>query len=122
MSLTPTDTPVFVPEDKAGRILGGEEKPISVRTLQRMREDGRGPPYHKFGQAVRYELSDLLSYAAAHRRDSTSQAAATSASIETSAAPTITPASQQPPKRRRGRPLGSKNRPKPSASLEATAT
>jgi hypothetical protein len=118
MSLTNTDTPVFVPEDIAGRILGGEKKPLSVRTLQRMREDGRGPPYHKFGQAVRYELSDLLSWAASRRREAVS---APSVDTEASVAPSpiATAPAEQPRKKRgwpKGKPRGPRKAPTPTSA------
>ena len=59
-------------ESAAGRYLGGDDKPISPRTLQRMRQDGSGPAFIKVGRLVRYRQSDLDSWLADHRRFSTS--------------------------------------------------
>ncbi len=56
----------------AARYLGGEEKPLSVRTLQRQRSDGTGPAYIKVGRLVRYRKSDLDAWIEAQRRRSTS--------------------------------------------------
>jgi hypothetical protein len=38
---------------------------LSPRTLEKQRHFGGGPPYCKFGRAVRYALTDLESWAAA---------------------------------------------------------
>lgn len=63
-------------ERAAGRYLGGEEHPVSPRTLQRWRRDGEGPAYLKLGgKLVRYRQSALDAYLAAATRTSTSQAA-----------------------------------------------
>jgi hypothetical protein len=59
-------------EAGAGRYLGGE-KPISVRTLQRMRLEGTGPRFIKVGAAVRYAKEDLDEFLTHHRRSSTSE-------------------------------------------------
>jgi excisionase family DNA binding protein len=66
-SFTPTET-VFVDEDEAARRLK-----VSKRKMQRWRENGGGPAYYKFGQAVRYTPADLMTFAAAQRRHSTSE-------------------------------------------------
>jgi excisionase family DNA binding protein len=54
-------------EDKAAQHLG-----LSVRTLQKWRVRGGGPPYHKLGRAVRYSADDLDAFIEAGRRTSTS--------------------------------------------------
>ena len=45
---------------------------LSVRTLDRYRINGSGPPFYKFGQCVRYALTDVEAWAWACRRFSTS--------------------------------------------------
>lgn len=39
----------------------------SVRTIQKWRADGRGPCFHKFGQSVRYSLTDVEEWVAERR-------------------------------------------------------
>jgi hypothetical protein len=60
----------FVNEFKAADILD-----FPVGTLRNWRWRGTGPPFHKFGAAVRYELGELADYAKATRRTSTSKVA-----------------------------------------------
>ena len=45
---------------------------LSPRTLESYRSRGGGPAFHAFGGAVRYLVSDVLKWAAARRRHSTS--------------------------------------------------
>ena len=45
---------------------------IGRRTLDRLRNEGGGPPFHKFGHSVRYHIDDLDAWARARRRLSTS--------------------------------------------------
>jgi excisionase family DNA binding protein len=45
---------------------------ISTSTLSKLRVFGGGPPFHKFGRRVVYDLKDLDSWAAQRRRVSTS--------------------------------------------------
>ena len=45
---------------------------LSPRTLESYRCRGGGPPFHVFGSVVRYLLSDLVRWASARRRHSTS--------------------------------------------------
>lgn len=45
---------------------------VSPRTLEKYRVVGGGPAFHKFGRRVLYSLTDLDSWAAARRRNSTS--------------------------------------------------
>jgi Helix-turn-helix domain len=58
-------------EHSAARYLGGA-KPLSVRTVQRMRLEGTGPRFIKVGAAVRYSRDDLDEFLARNRRSSTS--------------------------------------------------
>lgn len=49
-----------------------EYQRLSPRTLQKIRVDGRGPIFLKFGRKTLYEKADLDSWAQASRRRSTS--------------------------------------------------
>jgi hypothetical protein len=62
-------------ERSAGRYLGGDEQPLSPRSMQRMRLEGRGPAFLKIGRLVRYQKSDLDEWLMSRRRTSTSDAA-----------------------------------------------
>ena len=66
---------VLFDETAAGAYLGGNDKPISRRTLQRKRLDGTGPIFVKIGKLVRYRKSDLDAYLDGKRRHSTSDMA-----------------------------------------------
>jgi hypothetical protein len=57
----------------AARYLGGPDKPLSERTLERWRTEGTGPEYEKMGNAVRYPKSNLDAFRAQRRRRSTSE-------------------------------------------------
>jgi len=46
---------------------------IAIKTFQRWRWQGGGPPYVKFGGNVRYAISDILKYEKHNRRFSTSE-------------------------------------------------
>jgi hypothetical protein len=46
---------------------------VSPRTLQRWRQEGRGPRFAKLGGAVRYPLTELERFAAESMRDSTAE-------------------------------------------------
>ena len=59
MELHMSDINVVFDERSAASYLGGDEKPISDRTLQRWRLEGVGPTYLKIGRLVRYRKSDL---------------------------------------------------------------
>lgn len=48
---------------------------LSVKTLQAMRLQGRGPRFRKLGKAVRYSLGDVLDYIEKSGRNSTGEAA-----------------------------------------------
>lgn len=63
-------------EDQAAIYLGNEEKPYSVKTLQRHRLTGIGCPYVKLGAGVRYRQSDLDNYIKQNIRLSTSDVGA----------------------------------------------
>ena len=58
----------LVDERYAARYLG-----IATRTLQWWRLIGKGPPYHKIGRLVRYDLAALDSFIEAQTRSSTSE-------------------------------------------------
>jgi hypothetical protein len=50
-------------EKQAGEYLGGAETPISVRSMQRYRQEGCGPQFRKIGgRTIRYLKSDLDEY------------------------------------------------------------
>ncbi len=61
------DDPVFLNPHAAASLLGG----ISVRSLERWRLEGFGPPFVKFGKRVMYAKSDLLRWAESRKRTST---------------------------------------------------
>jgi hypothetical protein len=65
-------TPLLT-ELEAAPILG-----VSVHWLRKKRSQGGGPPYIKYGRAVRYETNALLAYRDAHRRGSLDPARPTS--------------------------------------------
>jgi len=48
---------------------------LSERTMERLRLEGRGPVYCKFGRRVMYRWADVLAWAEAQRRTSTHEAA-----------------------------------------------
>jgi predicted DNA-binding transcriptional regulator AlpA len=52
---------------KAAALLG-----VSERTLERLRTDGEGPVYLKFGLTVRYDPADLRDWIGRRKRTSTS--------------------------------------------------
>lgn len=68
-----TDHDVLFDTEGAGRYLGGSDKPISRRTLERWRTEGVGPDYVKMVNAVRYPKSGLDAFKQACRRQSTSE-------------------------------------------------
>jgi hypothetical protein len=60
----------FLNQDEVAELLG-----IATRSLERFRQEGRGPAFRKFGRRVMYARDDVLSWADAQRRTSTSEAA-----------------------------------------------
>jgi hypothetical protein len=60
-------TDAFMCQEATAELLG-----LSKRTLERFRLEGYGPPFRKFGRRVLYARSDVLSWADAQRRTSTS--------------------------------------------------
>jgi excisionase family DNA binding protein len=58
---------IFLSAQEAAELLR-----ISPVTLSRWRIEGRGPEYRKFGRRVRYGRTDLITWADAQRRRSTS--------------------------------------------------
>lgn len=61
------ETPSFLDQTATAEILG-----LSPRTLEKMRVEGRGPKFRKFGSRVLYELSDLIEWADDRTYNSTS--------------------------------------------------
>ena len=64
---------VLMTETSAASYLAGKEKPLSVKTVQRWRLDGKGPQFLKIGRLVRYAQEDLDKYLAGQVRRSTSE-------------------------------------------------
>lgn len=62
-------------ESGAGRYLGGNERPIPPRTLQRWRQEGTGPAFLKIGRLIRYRQRDLDDFLDRSVRASTSEVA-----------------------------------------------
>ena len=62
---------ILYPERAAANYLGGEQ-PLSIKTMQRWRLDGRGPSFIKVGRLVRYSQESLDQYLAGQVRRSTS--------------------------------------------------
>ena len=60
--------PVFLDQRQTASLLN-----LSERTLERFRLEGTGPAYCKFGRRVMYARADVLSWADARRRTSTSE-------------------------------------------------
>lgn len=58
----------LVDETEASRMLG-----TSVRTLQKWRYRGGGPPFVKLGRLVRYDVEDLTEWVEARKLASTSE-------------------------------------------------
>jgi hypothetical protein len=65
------DSDGFAPQEPVALFLG-----LSVRTMERLRLEGRGPVYRKFGRRVLYQWRDVLAWADSQRRTSTSDAGA----------------------------------------------
>jgi len=57
----------FAPQKPVAEFLG-----LSERTMERLRLEGRGPAFHKFGRRVMYQWRDVRTWADAQRRTSTS--------------------------------------------------
>ena len=57
----------FAPQKAVAEFLG-----LSERTMERLRLEGHGPAFHKFGRRVMYQWRDVLAWADAQRRTSTS--------------------------------------------------
>jgi predicted DNA-binding transcriptional regulator AlpA len=66
--MAPPDGEIHLIEDQ----LAAREQ-VSVRTAQRWRTTGEGPPYIKVGKAVRYRLQDVKEWEEARVRQSTSE-------------------------------------------------
>ena len=59
---------IFLDQRQLAELLG-----LSQRTVERMRCLGTGPPYSKFGRRVRYLTADVMAWADAQKRRSTSE-------------------------------------------------
>lgn len=57
----------FAPQKHVAQFLG-----LSERTMERLRLEGRGPVFCKFGRRVMYRWRDVLAWTDAQRRTSTS--------------------------------------------------
>jgi len=57
----------FAPQGAVAKYLG-----LSERTMERLRLEGRGPAFRKFGRRVLYQWCEVLEWADAQRRTSTS--------------------------------------------------
>jgi hypothetical protein len=57
----------FAPQKAVADFIG-----LSERTMERLRLDGRGPAFYKFGRRVMYRWRDVLAWADGQRRTSTS--------------------------------------------------
>ena len=66
-----TQSPEYVNVKVAAKALG-----VGASYLNKARVYGGGPPFVKFGAAVRYHIPTLLEWAAAQTRRSTSDSAA----------------------------------------------
>lgn len=55
---------ILFDEVGAGRYLGGDDKPISPRTMQRWRHDKTGASWVRVGSLIRYRKSALDAYLA----------------------------------------------------------
>lgn len=64
----------YVPENEAAIFLG-----MSKKALQAWRGNGTGPPFVKFGRAVRYNLDELHQWAESQQHASTASVTAGSA-------------------------------------------
>lgn len=53
---------IIYDDNTAGIYIGGADRPVSARTLQRWRFVGIGPKFLKLGRMVRYRRSDLDAY------------------------------------------------------------
>jgi len=54
-------------EAEVAEVLG-----LSIRTLQGWRWRGGGPPYHRIGGAIRYDMAEVRAWLDAQRHTSTS--------------------------------------------------
>lgn len=68
---TAATAPVIVDTDGASALTG-----LSRSNLEKLRCSGGGPPFVKFGKAVRYRVADLNAWVEAHVVKSTSQRSA----------------------------------------------
>ena len=62
--MTTTQDKQLVTETETARILG-----VSIGGLRKWRHEGTGPKFIKLGRLVRYSVTDLETWLAAHRQD-----------------------------------------------------
>ena len=67
---------ILYDEQGTAAYLGGDDSPLSVRTVQRLRCEGTGPAYLKIGRLIRYRQTALDVWLAQRERRSTSGVAA----------------------------------------------
>ncbi len=68
-------------ESGVGAHLGGEDNPVSQRTLQRWRQEGSGPEFIRVGRQIRYRESSLDAFLKSRSFNSTSEADESAASL-----------------------------------------
>ena len=65
--MSDTTIPTFLDQEATAKLLL-----LSERTLERLRVEGGGPAFRKFGRKVAYSLTDVLEWADSCKRVSTS--------------------------------------------------
>ena len=113
-----TDTVGFVTEDVVCKVLG-----VPRRKTQRWREEGAGPFFYKFGQSIRYRLSEVLAWAETQRHAVTPPEYQRRPTRPTSPSPAPVAAAtpEQPPKRKRGWPKGKPRGPRKAPTPTSAA-
>ena len=66
VELPSTNIDPLYAEEGAATYLGGEDRPIARRTLQRWRHEGVGPAWIRVGRLIRYRKSALDAFLLAH--------------------------------------------------------
>lgn len=64
LQMQPVIVPEYLDPDEAAIFLN-----VPVRTLQNWRCRSDGPPFHRFGNTVRYTTADLRAWMASHRHE-----------------------------------------------------
>jgi Helix-turn-helix domain len=109
-----TDAVGFVTEDVVCQVLG-----VPRRKTQRWREEGAGPFFYKFGQSIRYRLSEVLAWAETQRHAMTPPEYQRRPPASTSPAPIAAATAEQPAKRKRGWPKGKPRGPRKAPTSAA---